>query len=584
MAQRIVGLDIGTWSIKAMVLESSLRRAAFVDFREHHIPRDPAGHAIEGEQLAAIIATLRDFKGDGVATAMPGDKFLVREVTFPFNDVKQIDKVLGFELETLLPKPLNEVVYDHYHLNREGDETQLLVPAVDRTAVAERVAMLKEADADPRYLTMAELAVGNIVPHLGIETAGRTVAMIDLGHRTTSVSVVADGRVDAVRTVSRGGHHLTIALMRGLGVDYGMAEQVKHTGVRFDGYLPEGLDETEHANRARLVARALEALLREVRMTLQALEERTGRRVDEVVVYGGTARVPGIGSLVGRVLDLPVRPLEVTGELWDGLPADVEPGVSAVVAGALALEHVADATQTVNFRQGELAYESDFRVIRERARWFAVLAAILLVIFVGRKIYQRSVLEDQQAQLVSSLEAFSGDLLGEDAPKINAENPLASFKTLERVLTNPPSTVGVSLYPSMTAFKVFYDVTNIQAGFNEDAQLVDGDLEPSEEDADAAPEKVRAQVELTSVATEATEATIRGVGYDVSTIERFRSSLERHVCFPEVKQQGGTPDVRYGNRKDWKEFTLKVTVKCPSNAAEPELAESATDGKPTGDK
>ncbi|PIE65530.1 MAG: hypothetical protein CSA24_02530, partial [Deltaproteobacteria bacterium] len=163
MAQRIIGLDVGSWSIKAAVLESSLRRAQLAAFVEHHIPSEPSGAPVEGGQEAAIASVLKSLDPDALVAAVPGSSLLIRELRLPFSDDKRIAQVLGFELETVIPKPIDEVVYD-YQVAREGEDgTTLLCPAIDRGRLTEWLGMLKEAGGDPRFVTTTGLSAEHLV-------------------------------------------------------------------------------------------------------------------------------------------------------------------------------------------------------------------------------------------------------------------------------------------------------------------------------------------------------------------------------------------------------------------------------------
>jgi len=551
MAQRIIGLDVGSWSIKAVALESSLRRSQLVEHREHHIPTDPRGGAMEGGVEAAIAATLRGLDTDALIAAVPGDWVLTRELTLPFTVDKRIQTVLGFQLEGLLPRSLDEMVYDYQVLRTSEEGGDLLCPAVDRGRLEGWLATLKAGGADPRVLTTTTLAAEQVLPHLDLDTEGRTAALVDIGHRTTNIAVVRDGRVEAIRTINRGGHQLTVALMEGLGVDYGQAEHLKHTAVRFDGHLPPGADEVEHAKHARLVARALEPLLREIRMTLHAHGERLDQRVEEVALYGGTSLLPGVADVLAQVLGAPVRLARPRGPLWERLDADDHVMAVGVSAAALALRQVVDsATHRVNFRQGTLAYESDFRAYRSKFVWIGVFVALLLAIAFGRMFFQIKVLEGQEAQLVAQLDTFSERLLGEtfDAPAPQR------FTQVRNRVESPSLSVAQTLYPSMTAFKAFFAVTDILEGFNESAE--------------AAEDGTKKQIELSAVSVDVRPAdnkaaTVTGVAFDVVVIEGFRRELERHTCFTRAQQQGGTTNVTFGKRQGWREFTLKVDIRCP---------------------
>ena len=86
MAQRIIGLDIGSWSVKAMVMESSLRRLSFVELREHHVPTDALGAPLPGALGPAVRAVLQGVDSDVLTAGVPGVQVLMREVTLPFGE------------------------------------------------------------------------------------------------------------------------------------------------------------------------------------------------------------------------------------------------------------------------------------------------------------------------------------------------------------------------------------------------------------------------------------------------------------------------------------------------------------------
>ena len=463
MAQRIIGLDVGTWSVKAVVLESNLRRSTLVDYREHHIPSDAAGGVIEGEVEASVAATLRGLDPDGITAAIPGTNVLMRELTLPFADDKRIQSVLGFQLESVLPVSLDEVVFDYQVLRETEDGATLLCSAVERAKLDPVLAMLQAAGADPRVVTTPGLATEHLLSHVAVDTQDRAVAFVDLGHRTATVAIARNGRVEAVRTISRGGHQLTQALARGLELDYAQAEQVKHEGVRFDGYLPSGVDEAVHAQRAKLVARALDPLLREVRTTIHAHAERLGHPVVAAVAYGGTSQLPGVLDLMQRVLDIPVSPPAPAGTLWEAGERPVGILSSGLAAAGLALRSVADtARHQVNFRQGEHAYESDFNAIRSKLVAVGIFALVLVALFFARKYLEMKQLEGQQAVLAAELDDFSQRVFGTTFD--GGDDPLGKFTMAETAVLNPPETSAQALYPAMTAFKIHLCTARIFSG------------------------------------------------------------------------------------------------------------------------
>lgn len=615
MAQRIIGLDIGSWSIKAMVLESSLRRMSFVALREHHLPVDAHGQALPGELPAAIKAVLQGLDVDVLSAGVPGVQVLLRELSLPFADEKRVTPVLGFQLESLLPRPLETMVYDWHVLRKTPEGAQLLCPAADKQWLDQWLGEVRAGGAEPRHLTLSTLAMGNLLPHIDLgEVGGRPVVVIDLGHRSTQLTLVKDGQVEAVRALSRGGHQVTQALARSLGLAYADAEHVKHVGLDLTGAVPDGVSPAEHAQRVKVAAQALEPILRELKMTLDAMTAQKLRAstdtlqqsVGAVILCGGMSRLAGMPEVISQVLDLPVLPLRPKGPVWEAIVS--LPGATdvAIPAAGLALEHVRDGElHRVNLRRGDSA-ASDFGAVRARAGWIAAFIAVLLVIFFVRKAMRVSTLEEQQDQLAALLDEYGDKVLG-DKPDPELE-PKARFETVLDTVTSPPGSETDEVYPSMTAFKIFYEVTRIQQALNEEAaknaEPSKDDEEPEEDEfglpkrpgeaaAEPAAPVEKHQVELNSFAADLKaanqgSATIAGTAYDIVTVEGFATRLRAHPCFDKVDRQE-TRKTTSPNHPNWTDFTIKIEVKCPigpatSSATRPAAEVAAEKPKAAADK
>lgn len=592
MAQQIVGLDIGTWSIKAALIESTLRGFSLTDFGEHHRARDAAGRLVEPRISGAVAACLRELADrDTICTAFPGRKVMVRELELPFSDDKRIKSILGFQLEDQLPVHIDDLVYDYVRLTEGDDEgVQLLCAAVEQDKLGDMLEQLQEADADPRVVTLDTLTYLHLARHLDQVDTTRPVAMVDVGHMTTSLAIIHEDRVRSLRTIVRAGHHFTLALMRGYEVEYSEAERIKHEGVRLDSFVPPGVDPATHAQRAAMLRRPLDALVRDLRVTLHAYANRWGVAVDQVLVFGGSARLPGLVETLGRELGVAAtRPSLVT-EPWCQIEADerVEPVLPRAVA--LGLRHIEEGSaETINFRQGEFAYESDFKALRDRAGWLAVLLALLLVAWVGKQYLALENLEHDHAALVAELRDFSRDVLGEEKE---------DFDYVHQKLNLPPSEDDERVFPEISAFKVFYDVTAAQQTVNEmqmpsaeapgaaeeDEPPADpmedgvsvrppGPREPTPPEggeaaaADGAAEGAAAteddgfQVELKQVQVDLKLAHIKGEANNIEAVEAFSGELKKHPCFLEV-ETNDTTRISFGDRQDWLRFGFRIDVNC----------------------
>jgi type IV pilus assembly protein PilM len=319
MAQTVIGLDIGSWSIKAAVLDSGLRRQDLVDFREHHVPADLEGNPMD-DQAALIRATLDGIRDrNALITAAPGSRVMQRELELPFTDDKRIKSVLAFQLDGQLPLPVEALVYDYTILEELDPGARILCSAVARKWLTGFLEELKGANADPKAVCLDSMAPLHLVPKLreigaiGAGGAGgdgdegeEEIAFIDIGHRTTTLTIVRGDHVVTGRSLPNGGHQVTVALQEALGGDYHQAERLKHEGVRLDGQVPAGVEEAEHDRRVEIVASALSPIVRDLRMTLHAHAQRAGKRVKRAFLFGGTTRMPGLMEAVGQGLGIAV--------------------------------------------------------------------------------------------------------------------------------------------------------------------------------------------------------------------------------------------------------------------------------------
>ncbi len=594
MAQRILGLDIGSWSIKAVVVESSLRKVSVTRFRERHLPVDASGNSLAGELPAALRTLMQGLEADLVVTAIPGVQVLSREVELPFADAKRIAPVLGFQLESQLPRPLDTVVYDWHMVRKNEDGTSVLMcPAADRAWLDAWLGELRAGNADPRTVTLSSLAMENLSPHMAGQAGTRII--LDLGHRSTQLTLLKKGRFETFRALSRGGHHATLGLARTLGLAYADAEHIKHVGVRLDGEPADGVDEREHVRRARAVMQALEPLLRDIKLTIDGFRARVGE-IGDVVLIGGGARLLGIDQVLERMLEVPVVHAELTGPMWEGLAAGGERG-TAMVATAIALEHVADAApHRVNLRRGDLAYASDLGALRARATWtIAFLVAITAVYFV-RKAMRIGTLEDHQAALVERLEKHASTVLKETLGG-DSSDPAGQFTSMSKLVTTPLENETDQVYPSMTAFSAFYEVTRIMKTLNDRAMPdIDDDPENPEPKKPAPSPTELKQVELGTFVADTKSITLSGSGFDIVTIEDFVSSLKyadynpklknvdklkEHKCFKKVERLEAKKSASAA-RPGWTDFTIKIEVKC-DRVGEPQPRVEADSGKPAGD-
>lgn len=432
---RVLGIDIGAFSIKVAVANAGLRNADVVDVIERRIPEGDEAHEVRaGRVLAEILAT-GGLESDTHYAAVAGDHVFVHVLDMAFRGLRRsdLDKVVGAELEGILPIDLDEMVYAFETLPRdaastappadgdpsfvahvpassaESSGTRVLACAMPRERARELLVRFEEAGANPRGLVAGPESYVRLVGKLEIAPSV-PVAVIDLGHARTDVCVMVQGRTVFARTVAKGGRDITRAIAAAWRLAGEDAERLKHeSGVV--GSEAEPLPSEEHRPMHDVVCSELSPLCRDLRRTLTMCRAKTGVTPASAIAVGGGARLRGMASHLGEALGIPTRALSSEEHArvcigGQGARADV-----GAVAIGVALEG-ATGRPVFDLRKGDLAYKTDLSFLRAKAGWIAAAAVVVLAFAVVNAYAAYYRLRKEEAALAERVAVESTTLFG----------------------------------------------------------------------------------------------------------------------------------------------------------------------------
>lgn len=457
MAQKILGLEIEAHSIRGVLIE-----AAYRGFQLHsalQIPILPVevevdeGEEVDPETLGELalrraLDQLVEGLGvppDAVITAMPGSRTASSILTLPFVDARRIEATLGFEVESLLPFDLDEVMYDHQILSRDGGQSRLLV-GVTRLEELERfVETLSACSLDPRVVTLPGLGAFSLAtavleaerdddadskagsesePRAGDEDASAVeptlqeaspeekeeeaedapdpgaVAYVDLGAHRTLVAVCAD-------LLDRGGP--TLSFHRSL--DVGVGAIVPTLAARWGLEEEEvedrlaGLELGDRSPASQDVIGILAPAVRQLRQTFHAVRVKERQALAGIRLVGEGSSIGGIGRWLERELGVPCR---VVASL-PGAP-DLDPAFSQALG--LALRGLQRGRGLLNLRKGDLAFHGDMGYLRGKIWRLASLAAMVAVLLAVHGWVRISTVRGQEAALDEALCTMTARVLG----------------------------------------------------------------------------------------------------------------------------------------------------------------------------
>ncbi len=204
-AQPILGLDIGTRFIKAVLLEKSgdsytvaaLACEAIVGnaFAEREIKDfDAVSNA-----LKKVKHSLKQKKLKDVAIAVAGASVLTKVVQMePDQTDYQLEGQIEIEADSLIPYPLEEVYLDFEELGLSKTHTNkvnVLLSAAHKDTVDGRVTLIREIPFEPKVVDIEGYAMANSVAQF-YPTEDDTVFCVNVGASLIQVSVLRDGNVE----------------------------------------------------------------------------------------------------------------------------------------------------------------------------------------------------------------------------------------------------------------------------------------------------------------------------------------------------------------------------------------------------
>jgi type IV pilus assembly protein PilM len=232
------------------------------------------------------------------------------------SDEKQLGNAVAFRAHEALAIPMDQAILD-YHLlgtttSDTGDVThRVVLAAAYREPIDHFVAAFHAADIELAGIDVEAFALLRAVaPPSGAVAEGDRAAIVALaiGHDRSTLAI-SDGEIcDFTRVLEWGGVKLDIALSRELGLGQDEASELKRSIDLRDEWAAEDSDDPRLAKGREAVKRELVNLGREMIASLQFYQGQPGSRaIGEILVTGGTTRMPGLVEELERLVRARIR-------------------------------------------------------------------------------------------------------------------------------------------------------------------------------------------------------------------------------------------------------------------------------------
>ena len=302
----LLGIDIGTSSLKVVELSSSGRSMKVVSAGSAMLPPDLiqdgkiSDSAALGNILRKAMASSRT-KAKNVAFSVPGSAVITRVIDMPAGlSDDELEIQLLMEAEQYIPYSLDEVAVDFTTLgtNEEGDQVQVLLAACRKDTVDSLVEVAESADLKAKIVDVETFCLERAYPLIAEQFEGDSdslIAVVDIGAVHMRFNVLDRGKIVYSREEMFGAGQLTDEIQR----RYGLSKE--EAGVaQVEGGLPVDYEE-------EVLEPFRSSLVQQVNRALQFFySSTTYNHVDCLVLAGGVVSDDRLASMTEAKIEVPV--------------------------------------------------------------------------------------------------------------------------------------------------------------------------------------------------------------------------------------------------------------------------------------
>jgi type IV pilus assembly protein PilM len=285
---QILAIDLGSRTTKAVLMDRVDKGLSLARFAVQDAPiYDKAlPQGLLTEHLRNVVGALQP-RTKQATIAIGANDSVLRSTELPLLPPAEMRQMLKFNSKNYLQQDLRDYIFDCYVVpprNKTQPEPgktgvvkyKVWVGGTRREVLQTLEAAARDAGLLPSQVTLTVLGPMNALELAQPEVfAKEIVALVDLGFKTTTISILDRGELCLSRSVEIGGDKLTTGLAEAMNVSYAEAEGIKI-----------GMPQEVEAHLQPLVA----PLGRELRASIDFFEHQREVTVGKILVCGGAAR------------------------------------------------------------------------------------------------------------------------------------------------------------------------------------------------------------------------------------------------------------------------------------------------------
>ncbi|MEQ1665423.1 MAG: pilus assembly protein PilM [Bdellovibrionales bacterium] len=441
-----IGIDIGSFSIKVAKVRSNARGYTVEKLSEYPISQDPTK-----DTQIEIIEVLRDIKAtlweEGALVVTGAHQFdvSIRRKEFPFRERHKILKSLPFELEDDIPFSYENSVFDAKITHFRGITTHLLACACPKEHVQRIITQLGDGGIKPDIISVDSIAAASLFEEWreapweypqssqALPENNSVDIIVNLGHRTTTVSIIKDGYLLDTRSIDWGGKDLAEIISSKYSIH--LLEALKE--LRRKAFI---LTNNEGATReqvalSEIIKSSIDVLAQKLRLILFELKSEYHLDFRQCILTGGVSQLRNLGPYLTQKLEIACNRLAHL-DMMNSIDFSASPNneLAAITSIGLAVEGVKrPKNPALDLLKGEFAIQNQsFKNFVEKWGHAGRILAIVFFVMLAWGYLKQDFSESNSLAAEDQLKSHAKNIMGLKGPKVNDRSIHAYIKEQEQ--------------------------------------------------------------------------------------------------------------------------------------------------------
>ena len=297
-SRRFLGVDVGTFSIKVVEISQhgdrkklenygELKASAF--YKEAFRTFEKNTLSLSGLDVSRGIKAVIEETGiitNKAIFSLPDFSTFYTTLALPQMPKKEFPQAIQFEAQRYIPLSLSEVTLDWQMIEDKSDKdgkVKILLIAVPNRDVEQYKKVA--ADSHLGLISLEAEALG-LTRALTRKDDKNVICLIDIGAQSTTINIIEKGILRISYSFEMSGNELTHRVEKSLNVGFKEAEKLKEKhGI---------LTATQKKEASQILIPLIDMILIEVEKVSGSLLQKEKKTINEVILAGGTARLPGL--------------------------------------------------------------------------------------------------------------------------------------------------------------------------------------------------------------------------------------------------------------------------------------------------